>query len=109
MGTRLEIIQGASYAEDFSDKTVTSGFDEWSGRWSIIDKLGDAKTVFASGNLSVDMTASYLKFKLRIPKTVTIGIAPNKYKLIVKVDNASNGYSNEVVRRDFKIVEKGID
>ena len=98
------LIQGDSFAYDFSSKAVDSFEVDWAGDWAIVDSLGG--TTIASGTLG--KSADYTKMELRILPAETAAITPGKYILVVQINNDTIGFKQEVMQDRLTITEQGI-
>ncbi len=105
MATKHTCVQGDSYAYDFSSTSIAAFDADWTGKWAIIDELGDAGTTLASGTMLASTDES--KMELRILPTDT-AIALGVYKLIAEITNASISFNKEVMQDQFTITAQGI-
>ena len=111
MSTTHECIQGSSFSYDFSCDQLSTFDADWGGTWAVVDKLedktvGDTATVFANGALA--LSGDNTKLELRIAPNETNVIPVGFYYLVVEINNAVIGFSQEVMQDEFEVKQQGI-
>ncbi len=106
MAKALECIQGDSFSYDFSTDAVELLDDNWTGQWAIVDAIPPVEDAFASGTIVV--SSDYKKMELRILEAHTTPLPVATYYLVAQLSNATIGYNQEVMQREFKILAQGI-
>jgi hypothetical protein len=104
--TKHKLIQGASYALDFTTVKYPTLDVNWTGTWAIVDVLGSGGTTEATGAMapSADLKA----MELRIAPTDTASITEGSYILVAQITNTTLGYSDEVIQDPLTITAQGI-
>jgi hypothetical protein len=102
----LTCVQGDSISFDYSSDDVDEFDDNWTGSWAIVDELGDDKTTYASGSLSINDDADALE--MRIAPSDTSEIDAGDYYLVVQITNDTESYNREVEQLPLEITEQGI-
>jgi len=100
------LIQGDSFAYDYSLKSGDDFDDNWSGTWAIVDKLGDGRIALATGTLT--RSVGLKKFELRVTPASTNTIPVGDYKLVVQMTNPVINFNSEIVQDNMKITAQGI-
>jgi len=100
------LIQGDSFAYDYSLKSGDDFDDNWSGTWAIVDKLGDGRISLATGTLT--RSVGLKKFELRVTPASTNTIPVGDYKLVVQMTNPVINFNSEIVQDNMKITAQGI-
>jgi hypothetical protein len=100
------LIQGDSFAYNYSLKNGDDFDSNWNGTWAIVDRLGDGRQTLASGLLSLSSDNKY--FELNIIPSATSSVAVGDYKLVVQLTNTSINFNKEIVQDDMKITAQGI-
>ncbi len=99
-------VQGDSFAYDYTPKSGITLDSNWTGKWAIVDELGDSRTTFASGVLAKNSDES--SFEMRIIPADTNTVAIGDYFLVVEVTNTAINFNKEIVQDNFKITEQGV-
>ena len=106
MATRHEIIVGDSYSYDITCESVPTFDANWTGKWAIVDKLGEGRVTAADGDLVISGDASALE--MRILPTDTSGIDAGNYFLVVQVTNTTLGFNQEIMQDTLIMKKQGI-
>ena len=102
----FKIIQGDSFARDYSSDYFPVLDSHWEGSWAIVDKLGPENTRAAAGDLILATDGSALE--LRISPSDTESIPTGMYFLVVEIRNDALEYKREVDQVRCLIKEQGI-
>ncbi len=100
------LVQGDSFAYDYSLKSGDDFDDNWTGTWAIVDQLGAGRSTLASGTLT--RSSGLKEFELRVTPASTNTIPVGDYKLVVQMTNSVINFNNEIVQDDMKITAQGI-
>ncbi len=106
MALKHTIIQGDSYAYDFSSPSVPTFDGDWSGTWGIVDVLGVGNNVLATGALAISTDST--KLEMRIAPADTDSIPVGSYILVVEITNSAAGFNQEVMQDKLTITAQGV-
>lgn len=106
MAETHELVQGDSFAYDWSSESLPTLDANWTGSWAIVDKLGTGRTTLASGAMvrSGDTT----KMEMRILPADTEGIDPGWYYIVAQLTNTAIGFNREVMQDQVEILPQGV-
>lgn len=100
----ITITQGDSLAQDIECADLPTYDLNWNGVWGITKSIG--LTPIIQGNLTFSDDYKYLC--LRILPAETDSLAAGKYYLIVRVNNDTTNFSQQIQRQELVIEKRGI-
>lgn len=105
MATRHHVVQGDSYSYDITSVSVPTFDVNWTGKWSIVDKLGSDGTELATAALAISGDSTALEMRILPMHTETIPVG--WYYLVIEVTNSSIGFNQEIMQDMFEIKPQG--
>ena len=100
----ITITQGDSLAQDINCEDLDVFTSDWNGVWAIIKAVG--ATPILEGTLEFSDDYKYLC--LRVLPADTAGILNGKYLLVVRVNNTTTNFSQQIQKQELVVEKRGI-